>query len=239
MIIDIEKCIGCSKCLIYCPVNAISKKGNKSEIDLDECVECGCCKRSKVCPKDAIYQQELTWPRSIRSIMSDVFTICVETSVSGRGTEEMKTNDVTGRFPKGCAGLAIEVGRPIAGCRFKQVEKIAMAVAKSGGICFEKSNPITTLMVDPTTGKFKDDVLNEKVYSAILEFAVPIERVPEVLVVIKDIASKIDTVFSLGICTRVDDEDSMPALKVANEADCWISINGKTNVGLGKPFKED
>ena len=65
-------------------------------------------------------------------------------------------------------GIAIEMGRPGTGTRFYDVEKVAMAVAKVG-VHFEPHNPVTKLMIDETTGKMKDDVLNEKVLSAIVD----------------------------------------------------------------------
>ena len=70
--------------------------------------------------------------------------------------------------------MAVELGRPVTGAHFYDVEKVAMAVSKLGGIEFEKQNPVTSLMSDPKTGKFKDDILNEFVLSAIIEFPVPL-----------------------------------------------------------------
>ena len=130
MLIDDTKCIGCGLCVDYCPVAAIAlterekpveirgkMRKQVAVIDFEECAECGVCRRSAGCPTDAIYQQELTYPRTIRSLMSDVLTIAEESQISGRGTEEMKTNEVTGRFKPGMTGVAIEVGRPITGTR--------------------------------------------------------------------------------------------------------------------------
>ena len=182
MLIDAEKCIGCGNCVAYCPVEAISLskrpepqsakgKDRLAVIDLEECAECGVCLRSAKCPTDAIYQQPLVYPRTVRSLMSDVLTIAEESQISGRGTEEMKTNEVTGRFKPGIVGVAIEVGRPITGTRMVDVEKIAMAVCALN-VDFESCNPVTSMMTDPRRGKFRDDLLNEKVLSAILEFAV-------------------------------------------------------------------
>ena len=37
---------------------------------------------------------------------------------------------------------------------------------------FEKENPVTQLMVDPESGKMRDDILNEKVLSAIIEMKI-------------------------------------------------------------------
>lgn len=234
MKIDTDECTNCGLCIPYCPVSAIVMKEDTCVIDLDECVECACCLRSEICPVDAIVQQELKWPRTIRSIMSDVFTLSEETGISGRGTEEMKTNDVTGRFTTGYAGIAVEVGRPVLGARFHEIEKIAMGIGKLGSIRFEPANPITHLMTDPETGKFKEDILDEKVLSAILEFSVPIGRVPELLDTLSDIASEIETVFSLDIITKVSEDDSLPTEEVVRKAGYWISVNGKTNVGLGR-----
>ena len=115
----------------------------------------------------------------------------------------MKTNDVTGRVRRGLIGVGIEMGRPIFGTRFHDIEKVAMAVAVMN-VEFEPANPLTSLMSDPSTGKFRDDILDEKVLSAIIEFGLPMERLPELLAVLKEIATQIDTVFSLCIASRVE-----------------------------------
>lgn len=238
MLIDQDLCMGCQECIPYCPVGAIMiNDDGLSEIDPDQCCECSNCLRVDVCPDDAIYQQPLDWPRTIRSLLSDVLTVAVESQISGRGTEEMKTNDVTGRFRRGYAGIAIELGRPILGARLYDVEKVAMVVAELGGIHFEPQNPTTSLMADTTTGKFKDEVLNEFVLSAIIEFSVPLERVPEVLEQLKQVSTEIESVFGLDICTRVGEENDLPTEKLVNELGYWISPNGKTNVGLGRPLR--
>lgn len=238
MLIDKDLCIGCGECVPFCPIGAISLKDEGyAEIDFDECAECSNCKRQDVCSVDAIYQQELQWPRTVRSILSDVLTIAQESQISGRGTEEMKTNEVTGRFKRGYAGIAIELGRPIVGSRMRDVEKVAMAVAELGDIAFEKANPTTTLMSDPKTGKFRDDVLDENVLSAIIEFPVPLQRVPQVLDKLKQVAQQIDSVFSLDIATRVGSGNQLPTEQIVKGAGYWMSINGKTNLGLGRPLK--
>ena len=246
MLIDAEKCIGCGNCVPYCPVEAIrldkrpepqSAKGKDrlAVIDLEECAECGVCLRSAKCPTDAIYQQPLVYPRTVRSLMSDVLTIAEESQISGRGTEEMKTNEVTGRFKPGIAGVAIEVGRPITGTRMVDVEKIAMAVSALN-VDFESCNPVTSMMTDPRRGKFRDDLLNEKVLSAILEFAVKLEQLPELFSILKKVETEIDSVFSLDLACRLNPDGSNPTRRYIEECDLWVAPNGKTNVGLGRPL---
>jgi hypothetical protein len=224
--------------LPYCPVNTITLEEDVSEIDLDECVECGNCLRNADCPVDAIYQQELVWPRTVRSIMSDVLTIAVESGISGRGTEEMKTNEVTGRFKLGFVGIAIEVGRPVLGARMYDVEKIAQAVARLN-VEFEKINPVTSMMSNPKTGKFKDELLNEKVLSAIIEFGVKLEQLPELFRILEKVAGEIETVFSLDVAARVAPDGTIPTAPYIQDAGLWIAANGKTNVGLGRPLYQE
>ena len=207
-----------------------------SEIDLEECVECGNCLRCADCPSDAIYQQELVYPRTVRSLMSDVLTIAEESKISGRGTEEMKTNEVTGRFGPGEAGVAIEVGRPVLGTRMYDVEKIARAVATLN-VSFEPDNPITSMMSDPVKGKFKDELLNEKVLSAIIEFRVALEQLPELFEIVKEVSLQIETVFSLDLATKVAPDGSVPTDVYVRQAGLAVAPNGKTNVGLGRAPK--
>jgi ferredoxin len=252
MKINEEKCTGCGTCVPYCPVEAISltkKKGQQTTderkmkdkiavIDFDECAECGVCLRSANCPAGAIFQQELKYPRTIRSLMSDVLTIAPESQISGRGTEEMKTNEVTGRFPRGVAGVAIEMGRPITGTRMHNVEKIAMAVATLN-VDFEKVNPTTSMMSDVKTGKFKNELLNEKVLSAIIEFCVKVEKLPELFQILKKVEKQIDSVFSLDIACRLNPDGSNPTQSYIANAGLWVAPNGKTNVGLGRPLIQE
>ena len=38
-----SKCTGCGTCVEVCPAEAIKLVNDKSEIDQDECLECGAC----------------------------------------------------------------------------------------------------------------------------------------------------------------------------------------------------
>ena len=150
MLIDKTKCVNCGQCIPYCPMACIQKKDGIVQIDLDECVECEACRNARVCPRDALYMQKLEGTRILRSQFSNPLITHPKTGVPGRGTEEMKTNDVTGRFKRGRAGVCIELGRPGTGTRLKDVQTVAMAVAPYAKYGFEPHNPVTALMVDAT-----------------------------------------------------------------------------------------
>lgn len=243
MIIDKEKCIGCEECHPYCPVEAIAtidwEGKSVSEIDQDQCVECGCCfERSRVCPVDAIYMQPLEWPRSLREHFSNPNIKHPLTGGKGRGTEEMKTNDVTGRYRRGITGVAIEMGRPGVGTSVRELQTVCMALA-AHGVEFEPLNPVAALMADITTGKFKEEVLQERVLSAIIEFKIETDRLKSILLAIKTIARQIDTVFSLDLISRLGADGNIPTTPIALEAGYSPRPNTKTNIGLGRPLFEE
>ena len=238
MHINPDLCIGCGSCVPYCPMRAISVDEH-AVVNEDECVECDICVRAGVCPVDAFEPPQLEYPRVLRQAFSDPLVTHPGTNVPGRGTEEMKTNDVTGRFRRGHVGIAVELGRPGTGTRLHNVEKVAQAVAPFG-VQFEPKNPTTQLMVDQNTGKLKDNCLKEKVLSAIVEFDCREDQVVPILTAIKKVAAELDTVFSLDICSRVAEDGTIPTVELARQAGFTPSINGKTNVGLGRPLaKED
>lgn len=240
MRVDSEKCVGCERCVSYCPVGAIhvaereGKPGKKrSWIDEDECVECGVCFRANVCKPQAIYLPELKWPRVVRRAFSDPMVEHKETGVPGRGTEEMKTNEITGRFKRGSWGMAVEVGRPGVGARLKDLELIAMALAEKG-VAFEPRNPVTFLFENVKTGKLKPEVRNEKVLSGIIEFEVKPEQLKPVLQVLRDMAGRVESVFSVDLITHPEEEEKGLALKIVKKMGFPVYPNGKVNVGLGR-----
>lgn len=244
MKVDESKCLGCGRCRPYCTMGAISfvraEQGQVcARIDQHECVDCGVCYRAEVCPGEALYEPTPQWPRSVRSTFSNPLVEHKETRIPGRGTEEMKTNDVTGRFKWGEAGMAVEMGRPGIGARFTDIEKVAMALAALGDIHFEAKNPLTGLMADKRTGRMNAEVLNEKVLSAIIEMTVPLTRVQEVIGAVQKVANELSTVCSFDLTCKVHPGDTVPAFELALGAGVKHTLNGKTNVGLGRPFFEE
>jgi len=269
MEIDKKKCVGCGNCHTVCTMGVIYlDEDGKSAVNQDECVECFTCYRVlrnegywpwfvgtirkalslfrlgylaevDVCPTGALTPPELEWPRSIRAVFSDPTTVHPGTGVQGRGTDEIKSNDVTGRLRKGEAGLVVEMGRPGTGAYFRDIEKVAMTLAKLKP-SFEVENPVTQLMVDQETGKMREDILNEKVLSAIIEMKTRLERIPEFLQALEKIQKDVDTVISVGVASRCLPDGTIPHEEWVRKAGYKLSPNGKTNIGLGRPlFRDD
>jgi hypothetical protein len=229
-------------------------------VNSDECVECYTCYRGMsmeklnptvirgirrllktlrlrfdpepdVCPTSAITPDELSWPRVVRRAFSDPVVTHESTGVHGRGTEEVKTNDVTNRVGVGDVGYVIEFGRPTVGVRFRDIEKMTQALAGIG-IEFESKNPVTHMMTNRQTGKLRDDILNEKILSAIVEFKTPIENVPAVLQRVEAVSKTLKTVVSVGVSTRCGEHGSSALDKVLVQ-EGFSFVRGKTNLGLG------
>lgn len=263
MKIDPKLCVGCANCVAVCPMGAISvdPRTRRAAVDWDACVECYACHRGMsmerlnptltrfarwtvellrlrfdpepdVCPTSALTPEELEWPRTVRRAFSDVLVTHESTGILGRGTEEVKTNDVTGRLPWGFAGFVVELGRPSIGARFRDIQTVAVALAEAG-VEFEVMNPVTNLMTDPARGLINPEVLDEKVLSAILEFRAPLEQVDRILATLGDVAREIDTVLSVGVASRCDDQGMNPLETLLPEAGYPI-VRAKTNLGLGR-----
>ncbi len=239
VLINQNRCIGCGICIPYCPRSAIKldPKTKKSYVVVEECVECGTCVRVVPCPRDAIEPYIEGYARTVRAHFSDPYTTHPSTGIPGRGTEEMKTNDVTGRFRRGEVGFAIDIGRPLVGVTFAEIGRFVRELNEVG-VEWEKANPILYLLKDLEKGKFPDELMGEKIHSAVLEFKVPLSKVNKVIEKLKYLAETTDTVFSVGVISRVDEDFSIPVVKLLKELGLEVSPWAKTNVGLGRPLIE-
>lgn len=263
MKIDLDKCVGCGNCVPVCSMGVISVVDGRGRVNEEECVECNTCYRTlrnegynptlvravrwllkqahlaydpdpDVCPTGALTPPKLEWPRSLRAEFSDPTIKHTTTGVMGRGTEEIKSNDVTGRLRHGDVGLVVELGRPGIGARFRDLEKVAVRLA-AAGVQFEAKNPVTFLMSDRSKGTLRPDVLDEKVASAIIECRTSIANLPRALAALQLAAGEIETVISAGVAARCGPDGSVPYEDAVREAGLTLSLNAKTNLGLGRP----
>jgi NAD-dependent dihydropyrimidine dehydrogenase PreA subunit len=242
VIIDHETCIGCGNCVFTCTVEAIRLNDDKAEIDREGCVECGNCLRIAGCPTDALQQDELTWPRIVRKYFSDnQFQWPVEmrfTTGYGRGTEECKTNDRTGKFKRGEVGVMVELGRPNTATSLRNAEKVIQTLMKAGAEMAQKS-PITALLGDVQKGFLREEIRDERVLSCIVEAKVKLQNLEKALTLLKQVSSELDTVFSLGLVTRMEDGFNSPIEPVLKKMGLQVRPNAKINVGLGRPLFQD
>jgi hypothetical protein len=240
----------------------IDTSANRAKIDYDECVECGTCFRGMsqehlnptmvrtvrklaklfrfrfepepdVCPTGAFVMEELEWPRIARRVFSDPIVEHKSTGISGRGTEEVKTNDVAQRVGIGEVGYVVEFGRPGTGVRFHEIQAMTMALAELD-VVFEPNNPITHLMTDRSTGELKQDLLQEKILSAIVEIKTRLEEVEKVLDTVQRVSKTLDTVVAVGVSTRCDSSGEDPLLAPLLQDLGYTFERAKTNMGLGR-----
>ncbi|MBT6611204.1 MAG: 4Fe-4S ferredoxin, partial [Deltaproteobacteria bacterium] len=160
------------------------------------------------------------------------------TGVAGRGTEEIKTNDVTGRIGTGDAGVVIDLGRPGTGVFLHEINKMTSALAQLE-IQFEEKNPLSAIMPDLKTGVLQTDTLQEKVLSAIIELKIKLDQLPMVLKKIEAVTRELDTVVSVGVSSRCNPDGTIPHQEVCAEAGYPLSLNGKTNLGLGRTMVQE
>ena len=240
MKIDPDKCISCLECIDFCTMKCILEGDDGVFIDQDECVECSVCLKADVCPEDAFYMPEesMQYPRSIRREFSDPSVQYPTLKQGGRGTEEMKTNDVTGRYRRGEYGMALEFGRPGTGTRISEIETV-LKVLLAMDVEVEENNPVFLLLEDKKTGVMKPEVLQEKVLSAILEFKIKEDQLGEVVNALRPVLDDVDTVVSWGLATRFAEDGSLPVMSKLEQIGLPARLNAKINMGLGRPIIEE
>jgi hypothetical protein len=76
-------------------------------------------------------------------------------------------------------------------------------------------------------------VFEEKVLSCIIESKIRLNKVPDVLGVIKELAPSLNTVVSLGISTRCDDNGEDPLREILR-SEGYGAWRAKINLGMGR-----
>ncbi len=264
MRIDQNKCVACANCVPVCPMGAIyiDPVANRATINTEACVECGNCLRGMsqehlnpsivrtvrklakamrlrfepepdVCPTAAFYMNELEMPRLVRQVFSDPVVEHKSTGIKGRGTEEVKTNDVIPRVGLGEVGYTIEFGRPGVGVYFRDIQEMTRELAQLGST-FETNNPISHMMTDHSTGDLREDILDEKILSGIVEIKTTVHETQAVLDAVRRVNDRIDTVMAVGISTRCDENGEDLILAPLLEEWGYTFSRAKTNMGLGR-----
>lgn len=232
--IDQSSCIACGNCEPLCPMEAITLGDKTSSIDPNECAECGTCYRAEICPVDAITPVKLEWPRVLRETFSNPLAVHETTGITGRGTEGIKTNDSQNRYKRGDIGVLIEVGRPVLGGRFYDVERIVKKFRASGYEVIPQ-NPIAALIDDPKTGALKPEILSEKVISCVIEFIMPDDEADKLMKMVRELSQEVESVFSLSVGLRADEQGKSNFEKVFGP-DVYQLPNSKANIGAAQPI---
>jgi ferredoxin len=262
--INPDKCVACGNCTYVCPMGAIyiDPAIHRATVNREECVECYACfnglsqehlnptlvrlmrkvlqlirvrfdPEPDVCPTAAFEPEELVWPRVVRRAFSDPRVPHESTGIEGRGTEEVKTNDITGRVNVGEVGFTIELGRPGVGVWMREIQHMCWRLG-AAGLSFETRNPITSLMTDVRSGTLREDILGEKLMSAIVEIKVPVERTEEIVRLVWEAEKELDTVVALGVGTRCGPDGEDHVLAPILERLGYKLERAKTNTGLGR-----
>jgi NAD-dependent dihydropyrimidine dehydrogenase PreA subunit len=226
-----DRCANCGECVLICPVDAISLQAGIVSIDRSQCVECGVCSRSNVCPYSVFEPEELPWPRALRAMFSDPATEHRLTRLAGRGIEEIKTNDVRRLYIDDMIGVSAEIGRPGVGASFFDVQCITRTLAESGAH-FIADNPLMELIVDPAKGLLDPGILNERVLSVIVECVVPEAKLEHTLRSLIEASSELSAPVLLSVAGTCRADGSMSYQQVLDAMAIECLPTGKMNLGF-------
>lgn len=123
VIVNQEKCIGCSACVPACPFSAIDMVNGKAQIN-EKCTLCGAC--VPVCPVEAIFREEIERTVTMdKSEFSGVWVFIEQADGHTKGVG----HELLGEGRK----LADELGQKLAGVLIgNNVEHMAKDVFASG-----------------------------------------------------------------------------------------------------------
>jgi hypothetical protein len=116
---------------------------------------------------------------------------------------------------------------------FRDIQKMCWALARAG-VAFERKNPVTSLMSDVASGTIREDIIGEKVLSAIVEIKIPVERAEEIIRLVQEVEKEIDTVVALGVGARCDERGDENTIAPILEKLGYRLERAKTNIGLGR-----
>ncbi len=105
---------------------------------------------------------------------------------------------MTGKFKRGEYGLLMEFGRPCVGTRFREMEKVTLAM-RARGLPILEDNPVLRPAGGGYVGRFKPDMSTKKWLSAILETRFQEDELEEILGVILPVLDHVKTVVSVGL----------------------------------------
>jgi hypothetical protein len=89
-------------------------------------------------------------------------------------------------------------------------------------------------MTDPARGILREDILGEKLMSAIVEIKAAMERTEEIIRLVWDVEKELDTVVALGVGTRCDADGEDHVVAPILERLGYKLERAKTNTGLGR-----
>jgi ferredoxin len=244
MTIDPGICRGCRECEPVCTTGALKWDEERLVCFIDDevCVNCFNCYRNAPCrggvaiiPPNVDIMDKKT---RLSMDLSNPLTEHPLTLMAGRGTEECKTNEITGRIRYGYAAVAVELGRPSITTDMREVQKISTALARLGYVTFADENPVTGLMKDKKTGELQEWCLDTRALSAIIEIGIPEDRLEETLTTIRKVCDEeLETVASVSCMQMVvQPGDKIPAIEIIEKLRLPHRPNGKTCIGLGRPL---